>query len=306
MSENCRNSRYFRPARPPFYAASPPVNMRKLLAMLLFAGALCVASAPAAALKLDSDKDSSWRLLLTGPINTGDAERFVRTLLEPLAERPLLVSEVILNSPGGNLAEALRLASLVRGLHLDTRIRAGGACSSACFFVFLAGDQHLPIEHNNGSARPGRIGLHRPYLAGDAMKKGDPMRGMERQQAEMGKIIDYLRKESVPLRLIDEMMTHPSNDIYWMSDEDLWQLGEYHPGLEEVLIARCGYDKRLTSPAYEKLLAGQNDDARAKGEEQLATLLQCIASTRASFDGKRDAFLAKLKTGWRPWTETSR
>ncbi len=276
--------------------------MRKLLATLLFSVALGGASAPALALKIEGAKERPWRLLLTGSINAGDAERLVRTLLEPLAERPLLVSQVILNSPGGNLAEALRLASLVRGLHLATRIRDGGACSSACFFVFLAGDQHLVAEHSVGSSRPGRIGLHRPYLAGSALKQGDPTRGMERQQSEMDKVTDYLRRESVPLRLIDEMMTHPSNDIYWMSNDDLWQLGEYHPGLEEVLIARCGYDKRLTSPAYAQLLGGLDDDARTKGQAQLGTLLQCIANTRAGLDGQRDAFVARLKTGWRPWT----
>ena len=252
-------------------------------------------------MKIEGDKDRSWRLLLTGPIAAGDAERFVRTLLEPLTERPLLVSEVVLSSPGGNLAEALRLASLIRGLHFDTRIRDGAVCSSACFFVFIAGDQHLPVEHSGDDVRRGRIGLHRPFLGGDTLKNGDPTSGMTRQQTTMDKVIDYLRHESVPLRLIDEMMTHPSNDIYWMSDEDLWQLGEFHPGLEEVLIARCDYDKRLTSPAFAKLLAGLDNAAKAQGQAKLATLLQCIATTRASFDLSRNAFVAKLKTGWRPW-----
>ena len=213
---------------------------------------------------------------------------------------------MVLNSPGGNLAEALRMAALVRGLHLDTRIRDGGVCSSACFFIFVAGDRRLAAEHGDSSARPGRIGLHRPRLDAEALKASDPTMGMERQQVEMNKVIDYLRHETVPLRLIDEMMTHPSNDIYWMSDEDLWQLGEFHPGLEEVLIARCRYDKRLTSPAYEKLVAGLDEETRAKAQQQLATLNQCIATTRASFDARRDAFLAKLKTGWRPWTEVAK
>lgn len=281
-------------------------DVRRLLTLMLLSVALAGASASALALKIEGDRERSWRLSLAGPINAGDAERFVRTLLEPLADKPLLVSEVVLNSPGGNLSEALRLASLIRGMHLDTRIRSGGFCSSACFFVFLAGDQRQTAERNGGNMRPGRIGLHRPFLGGDTLKNADPTYGMERQQAEMGKVIDYLRRESMPLRLIDEMMSHASNDIYWMSDDDLWQLGEFHPGLEEVLIARCGYDKRLTSPAYAQLLAGLDNEARKKGQAQLEKLLQCMASTRANFDVKRDAFVAKLKTGWRPWMETMR
>jgi len=275
--------------------------MRRLLASLLAAVALGAASTSALALKLEPDKGSPWRLYLSGSIVAGDADRVVRMLLEPLAEQPLLLSELVLDSPGGSLVEALRLAALIKGLHLDTRVRAGGRCSSACFFVFLAGGNRLGGQRREGKLLPGRIGLHRPYLGGDALKSGDPAAGMERQQAEMGKVADYLRRESVPLRLIDEMMTHPSNDIYWLSDEDLWQLGEFHPGLEEVLIARCGYDKRYTSPAYEQLLLGLDETARATGQAQLARLLRCIASTRASFDARRAAFVAKLQSGWRPW-----
>lgn len=275
--------------------------MARWLAGLLLATILLGAVPSALAMKMETDKGRPWRLLLSGPIAPGDADRLVRMLLEPLADRPMLVSELVLESAGGNLGESLRLASLVRGLHLDTRLRAGGKCSSACFFIFLAGDNRLAAERKAGEQSPGRIGLHRPYLSGDALKKGDPESGMARQQAEMAKISDYLRQESVPLRLIDEMMSHPSNDIYWLSDDDLWQLGEYHPGLEEVLIARCGYDKRYTTPAYEKLLASLDEEARAKGKAQLAKLLTCITDTRASFDAKRDAFLARLKSGWRPW-----
>lgn len=277
--------------------------MPKLSVMLLLVVALTMQSAPASALKMEADKARPWRFYLSGQVNAGDAERFVRILLEPLAEKPLLLSELILASPGGNLEEALRLATLVKGLHLDTRVRADGICSSACFFIFLAGDNRAAGERSEGKMRPGRIGLHRPYLGGGALKKGDPAVGMERQQAEMGKVIDYLRRESVPLRLIDEMMSHPSNDIYWLTYDDLWQLGEFHPGLEEVLIARCAYDKRYTSAAYEQLLLELDDEAKIKGQTQLATLMQCITSTRTSFDAQRDAFVGKLKSGYRPWTE---
>ena len=270
---------------------------------LLFAallGALSLAT-PALALKIDSDAARPWRLLLSGPIVAGDAERFLRTLFEPLVDKPLLLSEIVLDSPGGNFAEALRLAALVKGLHLDSRVRGGGFCSSACFFVFLAGDRRLAREQVAGEQRPGRIGLHRPYLTRLALNNVDAASATQRQQEEMLKVSDYLRRENVPLRLIDEMMSHPSNDIYWLSDEDLWQLGEFNPGLEEFLIARCRYDKRYTSAAQEQLTASLDPDNRAKATARLDTLLTCIASARSHFDAQREAFLARLKGGWRPW-----
>jgi hypothetical protein len=272
--------------------------------MLLCAVALGEVGATAQTLTIEVDRERPWRLLLSGTINVGDAERVVRKLVDPLSKKPFLVAEVVLNSPGGNLAESQRLASLIKNLHLNTRIRAGGSCSSACFFVFLSGVQRLAGERNGSHLQPGRIGLHRPYLKGSTLKIGDPTNVMDRQQAEMAKVTDYLRRESVPLKLIDEMMTHPSNDIYWMTEDDLWKLGEYHPSFEEVLIARCGYDKRLTSSAYAQMLERSGDEAGAEGRAQLATLWQCITHTRATFDDKRDAFVAKLKAGWRPWAVT--
>ena len=266
-----------------------------LLALLL------TPCAPAWALKIEPDRGKPWRLQLSGEIVPGDAERLIRQLLESAADKPQLLTELVLDSNGGNLAESFRLASMVYSLHLDTSVKSGGKCQSACFFVFIAGDRRLIAERPGGD-RPGRIGLHRPYLGGDALKQGDPASGMGRQQEEMAKTAEYLRRQGVPLRLIDEMMSHASNDIYWLNDEDLWLLGEFGAGLEEVLIARCGYDKRSATPAYERLLASLPEPERSQGQAKLAATAACISSTRASFDARREAFLARLKTGWRPWT----
>lgn|GEM_PF-1849620 len=273
------------------------------LSLGVFACLLAGLTTSAFAMKIGFDSQHAWQLILSGSTVAGDAEKLARTLLAPLPDKPFLAAEIVLNSEGGDLNEAVRIATLIKGLHLDTRVRGGDRCASACFLIFLAGDKRIAGERVGGAMRQGRIGLHRPFLNPEAFKKADPTIAIARQQHEMRKLTEYLRNENVPLRLIDEMMGHASNDIYWMSNDDMWQLGEYNPGLEEILIARCGYDKRYTSASYEKLLPTLDEENRKKGFTQLATLLKCIVDTRGLLDAKREAFIKKLQTGWRPWSD---
>lgn len=87
------------------------------------------------------------RLQLRGPLSWGSARR----VQAALAAAPQ-VRLVTLESSGGRLDEALRIAALVRQRNLPTR--AVGACEGMCPFVFLAGSQRqlLPTA---------RLGLQR-------------------------------------------------------------------------------------------------------------------------------------------------
>ena len=68
---------------------------------------------------------------------------------------------------------------------------------------------------------------------------------MKQQQQLMSRIRQYLGAENVPQMLVDAMMSRPSTDVYWLTDDDLESLGEYSPAYEELLIAKCGYDRKL-------------------------------------------------------------
>ncbi|MDI1298804.1 hypothetical protein [Methylotenera sp.] len=59
----------------------------------------------------------------------------------------------------------------------------------------------------------------------------------------MRKVRDYLDYNLVPRKLTDAMMSRPSNDAYWLTYDDLADLGTYSPALEEELISKCNYDR---------------------------------------------------------------
>ncbi len=87
------------------------------------------------------------RLRLMGPVGQGDAARVLR-LLQDAPQAGL----VELQSPGGRIGEALRIAEAVRSRAAQTR--AVGPCDNACVLIFLAG--------SGRQVMPGaRLGLHR-------------------------------------------------------------------------------------------------------------------------------------------------
>ena len=73
----------------------------------------------------------------------------------------------------------------------------------------------------------------------------------------MRKVTSYLEYHIVPRRIIDLMMSRPSNDIYWLTDGDIDELGNFPPALEELYITKCGYSR---NPAISNIATVKNAD----------------------------------------------
>lgn len=260
------------------------------------AGALsCAGSVFAASIGLDSDMNLS--INLEGDIVAGDAERLVKTFLDvkPVAGTYFIYpNALVLSSRGGDVIESIRLASVVRALGLSSAVAAEGkgSCASSCFLVFLAGTPRSAtgidtLRRQGVKGNLGPLGVHRPYLS--HVQHGSA--GAKRQAAVMSQMAEYLRKESVPQALIDKMMTHPSNDMYWLSEADLSALGTYTPGVEEQLIANCAYDRR----AEGRMSAAEwiRDSQSGAGA--------CVSKYLFKHYSASNATIEKLRRGWRPW-----
>lgn len=63
----------------------------------------------------------------------------------------------MLDSEGGRIGEAVRIAKLVRERRLDTYVET--YCASACTFIFLAGEDRAATAH-------AKIGFHRAFFPG--------------------------------------------------------------------------------------------------------------------------------------------
>src|SRR6056297_797478 len=119
------------------------------------------------------DDTLNCELTLRGNIVPGDADRFLEALRTHVLARPEQVSgqpaprRICLESPGGSLSEAIRMADVLLGKRSDAqggernRIRnlgtvvpAGATCHSACAVLFMAGGHQT---ESVGGRIPSRI-----------------------------------------------------------------------------------------------------------------------------------------------------
>ena len=103
----------------------------------------------------------------------------------------------------------------------------------------------------------------------------------------------------VPRRLIDIMMTRPSSDIYWLKGDDLKQLGQFSPEIEEYFIQKCGYDRN-----WQEKLAMANAHIAIPFDLEWIAIDRKIEEAITCWLDERDAMQKKgfeeLKRGWTP------
>ena len=268
-------------------------------------------SAPAADIYFDQAinkvmrPEDSFILSVRGELKAGDSDRFLE-----IAKKSPSLSRVELNSPGGSVIEGIKIAETIRFLHLDTRVASRGYCASSCFFMFIGGSfrwassaELMTQESRNRSRNigislglpksmydrpiPGFVGVHRPYVEAS-------MTGGTNQTEAMFKVRQYLQMQLVPYRLIDMIMSRPSNDIYWLSASDFKELGDYPAGDEEIFVQQCGYIKNASDRILE---GGMTQEQISQLNSQRDEADKCIQQKQAFLQSQARI---KLMRGWRP------
>ena len=91
---------------------------------------LSVMSCHANALDIDRDE---YNLYLSGEIKAGDLKNIVAAVSPPQT----FPKNFVLNSPGGNIREAMAIGQFIRETATQTFVKK--SCSSACIFLLIAG-----------------------------------------------------------------------------------------------------------------------------------------------------------------------
>ncbi len=174
------------------------------------------------------------RLWLTGEIRPGDTERLKHYLARTFHAFLSSASYVNLDSPGGNVAEAMEMAALFRQLLVKVTVRPPAQCVSACFLLYVA----APYRTANGM--PSHvIGIHRPYFSSDRTSHMSPTDAETAHSAAFLRMRKWLQDNLVPQDLIDKLLARPSTDIYWLTAQDVERLGSRAPWYEEWILAKC-------------------------------------------------------------------
>jgi hypothetical protein len=218
--------------------------------------------------------------LILGPIEQGDYEK-VRLFYRQ--NHPFLHS-FTLASPGGDVAEALKIGELFRKYLIivfapvritspdgrekfvlpdEPKCTAGKClCASACALIWFGAVDHW-----------GTVGLHRPHTDDPYFKNLDPTAAADFYRRVIDSIRQYLDEMEVPKSMIEAMVATGSADIKWVTVAD--DLSR-PPSLAEWEDASC----RTLSDDERNLLSRLNDK-RAVLNQKLQKLRDKLQNKQA-------------------------
>lgn len=197
---------------------------------------------------LESARDMGCTLVLTGDIQKGDALR-LRQVLSGSLKKLGTFRFVLLESRGGDVAEAMKIGDIVKSALLTTTLArlanldnddgSTRVCVSACFLIFIAGGDRSPVN--------GRLGIHRPYFDKETYKNRSPLDIANGQQALEDAVSKYAKKNGVSDELIAKMMGQSSKQVYWLSESETMSLSGEQTWYQEIGIATCNWDPARTT-----------------------------------------------------------
>jgi hypothetical protein len=184
-----------------------------------------------------------WRgikaLRLSGVISPGATAKF-RSIADQAEPAKHGVPVLLLDSPGGDVLEALQLSTAIKNRSFHTVIPNGASCASACASIVFVAGKYRTMEHF------GRFGQHSCSIGG----RPDP---------ECNEIIsEHAVSSGVSHGSVAAFVTYtPPDEILWFSREDIdgWGISHY-PGSEE-----SGFTK--SEPRVLKALTGSTPSAQS-------------------------------------------
>ncbi len=218
-------------------------------------------------------------LVLSGEIIPGDYAALLTKILGD-ENRFLAQNKIILASDGGDVAEALKIARLVKSLH--SRLSVGpltGRCVSACFYIYAAAaEREVDGEKLLGINRPFIADTEPAATAGPAAAARTAVAPGETRA--LMQVRAFLQDNAVPGYLVDEMFRHVSDDAYWLSADDEKNLGSRSQSFKHFLAAKCAWDEKIEREVY----------SGKRPADELKRLLKC--KDGATRQAARQALLA--------------
>jgi hypothetical protein len=176
-------------------------------------------------------------IMIEGEIVVGDYAKFEKMVMQIFSPET-----VWLASPGGDLAESMKIGRLVRELKLQVWVpsknglffpsmnsKQNAVCASACFFIYAAGvDRRGEI-----------LGIHRPYFSMMAYQKMGLDEAAKKQSTAMKVSADYLKDKGVSAAIVERMNNIGSEKIVWLNDEEVSDMTGFIPEYTEWFKANC-------------------------------------------------------------------
>lgn len=161
-------------------------------------------------LVLTQNSGTTYRL--EGEISDGDAGRLT-DLITQAEPRP---DTLILQSPGGSVADALALGRVIRREGITTQMLAGEFCYSACPYLLAAGIKRDIDEDAS-------VGVHQHYFGENTfLPAAFAVEDIQRGQAE---VMTYLDEMGIDPLVMQHALSTPPDQIYVLLPDELRTYG---------------------------------------------------------------------------------
>ncbi len=161
-------------------------------------------------LTLTAIEGARWRL--EGGIAPGDADR----IAERLAEVQPAPDTLVLQSPGGSVADALRLGRHLRAQGIATEMLSGEYCYSACPYLFAGGTER---RLEDGAS----LGVHQHYFGKSTILPA--FVAVEDIQRGQGEVMTYLDAMGIDPLVMQHALSTPPDEIYVLLPEEIDRYG---------------------------------------------------------------------------------
>ena len=224
-----------------------------------------------------------FALELIGPIVTGDSGQVAAALMAPGASETLAAFS--LNSPGGNLFEAEKLANGIKATGAGVFVAKNSMCASACFLLFAAASKKVVM--------PGAsIGVH--SASSDGSEDLQTM-GMTTAFAR------DLKVYGVPPDILGDLVTTAPDQMNWLTIPQLEEMQVTFTTPEPDPAPRPSTGQAFASAAGvqpgqpEQPAPAQPAPAALPGPVEATAVVPSSQAPQAFVDGMRD------RRGWEAW-----
>ena len=161
---------------------------------------ISLVSQPAVGANLKPDNSDKCEYVLEGELVSSDPD-IIEAIIVSSGFKTLC-----LNSPGGSFLAGMKLADIFMTNGIQTYLRAGDECYSACAIAFLGGSIWGDLRHVSRTLEPGgKLGFHSPYLA---LPKGEyNSEYVEGKVNDAIALISFLISQKTHLKINDNFLT---------------------------------------------------------------------------------------------------
>lgn len=216
--------------------------------LLLLCAIASICAAYSAEMVVKISKGGTSFILISGPMEINDDEKFEKIIAN--LDRAI----VLLSSPGGSLTTGIIIGARIRAKKFDTLVAEETQCASACALAWLGGNQRYLTKTS-------QIGFHTSYEKIGSYKKIS-LSGNELVRSYLG-----------ALRIGDRAFSYITGpgpeEIQWLSVRDALRIGVAVNSLEETLIGATASQPATSfmSGGFETALrAAENFDATFRSE----------------------------------------